>query len=264
MSSKDRSGLIKKIEKYYEENREKSLYFYPLAVLYCEEGEDEKAYQILLEGLKHYPRYILALLKIADILIKEKRYESASAYLETVLNIQKNNTKAMNNLALVYENLGKYKESLKIYETLSEMEPDNEQLKSKILELAPLVKPADNDIDNLLEEINSSEGEKKEDVAESKSEDINNNNNRGDALSQEEIVLEDMPEVNLEDDGDEDDEEEEVVSVTLAKLYEKQGHIEEALKIYEKIVEKEPDNVEAKESLERIKNEMEKKDEKND
>lgn len=42
-------------------------------------------------------------------------------------------------------------------------------------------------------------------------------------------------------------------TITLGRLYEKQGHIKEAIEIYKKILEKEPNNQEAKEGLKRCK-----------
>ncbi len=269
MNSKDREALIKKIEKYYREHKGKSLYFYPLATLYYQENEKEKAYQTLLEGLQYYPRYVLALIKIAEILISDKKYEAALAYLETATSIQKYNTKALENLAFVYENLGKYEQASYAYEKILSIDPDNEKAKSKIVELASFVKPDANKIDELLNDVEGSIDSDMENsnriqdtneasLAQSSEESSDEHNNVDSA-----IKIEEVPTIELEDtDSKEAEESEEEVSVTLARLYEKQGYIDDARAIYKKILEKEPDNAEVQQALLELEN-TEKKNEEN-
>ncbi len=267
MSLRNRTVLIKKIEKYYEENKENSVYFYPLALLHIKNNEKEKAYQILLEGIQRYPRYVLALLKIAEILIDEKKYKAALAYLETILQIQKDHTKALKLLALVYEQLKDYEKALKYYEILLELEPNNETVKSKIIELAPMIKPQTDNIEEILNELQDGEAnietkeENTEQVSKTIAQDVN-------IEVSEDINIDEIPQINLEEteptdnkeyeENSEDEnmetnaEEEEEATITLAKLYEKQGYIEDAIKTYKKILEKEPDNLEAKNELEKL------------
>ncbi len=260
MKSKDAKGLIKRIEKYYEEHRGKSLYFYPLAVLYYQQNEKDKAYQILLDGLRYYPRYVLALVKIAEILIEDNKYEAALAYLETATSIQKYNIKALKHLAFVYEKLSRYEDAINVYNRILSITPKDEQVKSKIVELAPMVQPDVDNIDKLIENV------------ETIKEKTENDSDKNDSLSflndihketkEETVNMENIPEVNLEEDDTAEEPEEEIASVTLARLYEKQGYIEDAIEVYKRILEKEPDNMEVQEALERLEN-MEKKDEKN-
>lgn len=251
MNSKDRDVLIEKIEVYYEKNKDKSLYFYPLAVLYCQKNEKEKAYQILLEGLQHHPRYILALIKIAEILMKENKYEAALAYLETAVNIQRFNTKALEYLALAYKKLGKYDDAVKTYEKILTVEPNNEKVKSEMVEIAPMIKPNEDSIDDLVQDLkgDSENTEAKESGIEiDEEEDLVTDKKSMNS----DIDIANMPEIDLEGDDSVEDSEE-VPTVTLAKLYEKQGYIEDAAKIYNKLLEKEPDNMEVKKALERLK-----------
>jgi tetratricopeptide (TPR) repeat protein len=260
MKSKDREALIKRIEKYYKEHIGKSLYFYPLAVLYHQQNKKEKAYQILLEGLQYYPRYVLALIKIAEILIEDGKYEAALAYLETASSIQKYNTKALKYLALSYEKLDRHEDALEIYKKILSIDPNDNKAKSKIIELAPMVKPDVDKLDSLIEEVSEEKtiNKERQDVEidlessgiDTKQEDFKKD---GDTVNIEEI-----PEVDLEGDDNADDGEEEA-SVTLARLYEKQGYIDDAVRVYKKILEKEPDNMEVLEALSRL----EKKDEEN-
>ena len=207
--------LIQRLETYYDKHKNKSLYFYPIALLYFKNKEYDKAYQILIEGLKVYPRYALALLLVGKILVMEKNYEAALAYLETAVNIQRNNTQALKLLAECYEKTGKLKLASEIYEKLLLLE-DKEEYKSKIVELAGKIKPDEEDLSELVEEIS----EEKEEI----------------------------PQIELEEDADDEEE----ATITMAKLYEKQGYINDAIEIYKKILKKEPDNIEAKESLDRL------------
>ncbi len=269
MNSKDRDVLIGKIEAYYKKNKGKSLYFYPLAVLYCQKNEKEKAYQILLEGLQYKPRYVLALLKIAEILIEENKYEAALAYLETAANIQKFNTKVLDYLALAYEKLGKYGDAIKVYEDIVAIEPDNEKAKSKMVEIAPMIKPPKDSIDDLMQDLEGSveNTDAKKERAENLAEVEELKGASADEKNADsEIDIKNMPEIDLEGDNDDSigEESEEIPTVTLARLYEKQGYIEDAVKIYNKVLEKEPDNMEAKKALERIKSARENNNEKTD
>jgi tetratricopeptide (TPR) repeat protein len=273
VNSKDRSTLIRKIEKYYKDNEGKSLYFYPLALLYLQNNEKEKAYQVLIDGIQYFPRYSLALVKIAEILINEQKYKASLAYLETALEIQKNNSQALKYLALVYENLKDYEKAIKTYEKILEMEPANETVKSKIIELAPFVKPKTDNIEELMDvfEEDKPEAEKEpenHDILENV-EDIKIDAKEGsseDSKTDSKITIDTIPHLDLESDNDTDeerqqeDQESEEASITLAKLYEKQGYMEDAVKIYKRVLEQEPDNTEAMEAITRLQN-LEAKDE---
>ena len=258
MKSKKNEALIRKIEKYYKENIGRSLYFYPLAVLYYEQNEKDKAYQILLEGLQHYPRYVLALVKIAEILIEDNKYEAALAYLETATSIQKYNTKALRYLALTYEKLSRYEDALEVYKKILSIDYNDENAKSKIVELAPMVKPDVDNIDSLIEETekNLEADEKSSNGSESLIEE--KISDPDDLLKNDvaqEVNIENIPEIDLEDESSANSEqEEEPASVTLARLYEKQGYIDDAIEVYKKLLEKEPDNMEVQEALTRLQN----------
>ncbi len=209
--------LAEKIEKYYKKRARKSVYFYPLAVFYFNNKQFDKAYQILLDGLQHYPRYAIALVKIGEILASEGNYDSAIAYLETAANIQKDNTKALELLAQCYEKSSMPDKAQMVYEKLVDLTNDN-KYKEKLLQLAPKVKPTENDLEKITEQIQNTE--------------------------------KDIPTIELEE------EEEEQATITLARLYEKQGYVNDAIETYKKILKKEPDNIEAKEALERLLNDV--------
>ena len=223
----------KRLEKYYKDNAERSVYFYPLAVYYLNNKQYERAYEILLEGIQKFPRYALALVKIGEVLFEQGSYESALAYLETAINIQKDNVPALKFIALCYEKMEKFDKALKIYERLVEL--GDEESKDKMIELVSRVKVESDEIENLVEDLDSKD---------------------------EEIPTIDLNDSEESDDDatvevdSEDDTAEEEATITLAKLYEKQGYINDAIDTYKKIIEKEPDNIEAKEALERLLNDV--------
>ena len=207
---------VKRIEKYYRSRKERSLYFYPLAAYYFNTKKYDVAYQILLDGIQKFPRYCLALLKIGEILVNEGNYESAVFYLETAVNIEKTCEPALKLLALCYEKTGRLEKAKAIYERLVFL--GNEDAKTKLVELAGRLKPKKEEIESIVEELGTG-GE--------------------------------IPKIELEEE-----EEEEEATITLAKLYEKQGYINDAIDVYKKILKKEPDNVEAKEALDRLLNDV--------
>ncbi|HHS48805.1 MAG TPA: tetratricopeptide repeat protein, partial [Desulfurella acetivorans] len=131
--------IIKKVEKYYK-SKEVSLFFYPLACLLYESGAKEEAFDLLVEGVAKFPRYLLALIKIAQILIDEEKYEAAESYLETVLNINNSNVLAWELLALSYEKQNKIEQAINAYEKLLVLDP-SPKVKSKLLSLASSYTP---------------------------------------------------------------------------------------------------------------------------
>ena len=216
-------SVVRRIEKYYKETKESSVYFYPMAVYYYNNKQYDKAYEILLEGIQRFPRYSLALMKIGEILYKQGSYESALAYLETAVNIQKGCVPALKLLASCYEELGKFDKALETYERLVGL--GDEDSKVKLVELAARIKPKEEELEELVGDL------------------------------QEEKVI---PKIELEDTENEtetlENEEDDEATITLAKLYEKQGYINDAIDTYKKILEREPDNAEAKEALDRLLN----------
>jgi len=238
MNQKSRKKLINKLEHYYTKNAKSSVYFYPLAVLYYDSDEKEKAYQILEEGLKLFPRYVLALIKISQILIEDAKYNVALSYLETALNIQKSNTVALKYMAELYGKIEQHDKELDCYEKIASINGD-EDAKSKVVELAGKVNSADS-IDTLSESLEN-EDTAKELVIKNPSENISLTKNEN---------TEEIPTIELEDE--EYKEEEEEATITLAKLYEKQSYIEDAIATYKKILQKDPENTEAKSNLERL------------
>jgi len=217
-----------RLEKYYKRRKGSSVYFYPLAIYYFSNKQYDKAYEILLDGIQRFPRYALALMKIGEILYNQGSYESALAYLETAINIQRDNIPALKLLASCYEELGKFNKALEIYERLVGL--GDEGSKEKLVELAARVKPKGGELEELIEDL----GESSEEIPRIE-------------LEETEAEVENL---GVEDEGEEE------ATVTLAKLYEKQGYINDAIDTYKKILEKEPDNAEAQESLSRLLNDV--------
>ena len=218
--------VARRLEKYYRERKGKSVYFYPLAVYYFNNGQYDKAYEILLDGIQKFPRYALALSKIGEILYNQGSYESALAYLETAVNIQKSCVSALKLLSSCYEELGKFDKALEVYERLVGL--GNEDSKGKLVEIAAKVKPKEEELEELI----------------------------GDLGDKEEIPKIELEETESGSESLENEDEEDRATVTLAKLYEKQGYIKDAIDTYKKILDEEPDNAEAKEALDRLLNKI--------
>ncbi len=213
--------IAERIERYYKKKPKDSVYFYPLAAYYYNKKQFDKAYQLLLEGIQRFPRYHLALSKIGELLAEEGNYESAIAYLETAVNIQKNSEPALKLLAMCYEKTGKYNKAQEIYERLAEL--GDSEAGSRLIEMASKIKPKEKGIESLVGNFDG---------------------------------VEEIPKIELEEveEPQKDEEDIDEATITLAKLYEKQGYINDAIETYRKIIEREPDNVEAKVALEKLLN----------
>jgi tetratricopeptide (TPR) repeat protein len=242
--------IIKKVEKYYK-SKKVSLFFYPLACLLYESGAKEEAFDLLVEGVAKFPRYLLALIKIAQILIDEEKYEAAESYLETVLNINNSNVLAWELLALAYEKQNKIEQAINAYEKLLILDP-SPKVKSKLLSLASFytpnvekvkenlaqnmklerpLKPKETDTSDIviLDVEKPVETKKQEETAQN--------------LEQNKpIVFEDIPTIDLEEDD----------QLNIAKLYVEQGYIEDAKNLYKEILTRNPQNEQAKLALEAL------------
>ncbi|MGB9755251.1 MAG: tetratricopeptide repeat protein [Desulfurella sp.] len=241
--------LIKKIEKYYK-SKQLSLFFYPLACLLYESGAKEEAFDLLIEGVAKFPHYLLALIKIAQILMDEEKYEAAESYLETVININNSNSLAWELLANVYEKQGKIEAAVNAYEKLLVLNP-SPKIKSKLLSLAPVYTPSVEKVTETIQQTPVFETQKiKKEVAIDKDIvifDVENLSERPQTekeLPMQEnsktIVFEDIPTIDLEEDD----------QLNIAKLYMEQGYVEDAKNLYNEILTKNPQNKEAKQALE--------------
>ncbi len=239
--------LIKKIEKYYT-SKKSSLYFYPLACLLYEAGEKEKAFDLLVEGISKFPQYLLALIKIAQILIDEEKFEAAEGYLETALQINNANILAWELLAYVYEKQGKTEQAINALEKLLVLDPSS-KTKSKLLSLATVYTPS---IEKVKEEIveldQKQQTEQTPPVSDIIVLDVDNSTDAIKANIETKqdkdkpIEFEDLPVIDLEEDD----------QLNIAKLYVEQGYIEDAKNLYTEILAKNPHNTQAKQALEAL------------
>ncbi len=252
--------LIKKIEKYYK-SKQSSLFFYPLACLLYESGAKEEAFDMLIEGVSKFPHYLIALIKIAQILINEEKYDAAESYLETVLNINNANVLAWELLADIYEKQGKIEEAVKIYEKIIILNPSR-KAKSKLLSFASVYKPDIEKVKGINEQVSLSNTQTIEPKMATDDGTIDDtiildldNDVKGNEMSQTEdkevlpeqeqnnpLIFEDIPTIDLEEDD----------QLNIAKLYIEQGYIEDAKNLYKEILSRNPQNKEAKLALEAL------------
>lgn len=235
--------LIENIKRYYK-SKTLSLFFYPLACLLYEEGSKEEAFDILIEGASKFPKYSLALIKIAQILLDEEKYLTAQAYLETAININNANNLAWELLAKVFEKQNKIEQAIACYEKLLILDPSL-KIKSKILALAAQYKPSLEQVTSIPLQPSQNAEKLQSDVLilnvdENSSQ--NNQINIADEFGDTKIKFEEIPTIDLEEDD----------QLNIAKLYVEQDYLEDAKNLYKEILEKNPQNQEAKKALEEL------------
>ncbi|OSS42297.1 TPR repeat [Desulfurella amilsii] len=243
-------NLIKKIEKYYK-SKQSSLFFYPLACLLYESGAKEEAFDLLVEGVAKFPHYLLALIKVAQILIDEEKYEAAESYLETALNINNSNVLAWELLAVSYEKQNKIEQVINAYEKLLVLNP-SPKIKSKLLSFASFYTPSVEKVkENLAQTTNiqtplkSKETDANDIVildVEKPGETTQQGKDPHNLEQNKPIVFEDIPTIDLEEDD----------QLNIAKLYVEQGYIEDAKNLYKEILTRNPQNRQAKIALEAL------------
>jgi tetratricopeptide (TPR) repeat protein len=225
--------------------------FVPLAEEYLKAGMLEEAVQVLTDGLKKHPDFLVARVTLGKIYFQQGKFAEAKQELEAVVTVNPDNLAALRKLALLYR---------------------QDKLLDKARHCCDLLlaaNPKDAEIQQLLQELNAAqpkEGQVEMSVAAPKL-DLS----RGSAAEQAMELIDEPPKstpgpsqtaesvpfqpalppesidsatsqkmTGKPDAGE--DAPEELVSPTLAQLYLRQGHYDQAVRVYDELLRREPNN----------------------
>ncbi len=231
----------------------KSVVFAPLADAYRKAGMLDDAFRVCTDGLKYHPDHTGGRVVLGRIYFEKGLYEEARLELENALRLSPENIVARKLLGEIYFIQGDQKRALEEFDRVLFLNPGDKEVSERI---------------RLLKELPG--GEEKHEVAVKKEEeevgDLGGEMEGELVVNEEGLVLQ-IPEEEKEDisaDGfviksaEEifEEDREEICTLTLAEIYRQQKLYDKAIEVYEKLLKKEPDNIEIRTRYESLLKEL--------
>ncbi len=195
--------------------------FVPLAEEYIKAGMMEEAAQVLVDGLKKHPEFFGARVALGRVYFEQRKFKEAKVELEQVLKASPDNLVALKKLSTIYRMEGERDKARRCCEMLL---ADN---------------PKDAEARKLLDELTAAD---KSDAASMQIADPPFEIERGTRQSPPVPSVPEPPAAQAAQEPAEDDAPEELVSPTLAQLYLRQGHYAQAVRVYDQLLRREPQN----------------------
>jgi tetratricopeptide (TPR) repeat protein len=129
--TKARELLIQALEKRSD---------YPEAILFLgtleeKEGNTEKAIEYLKELVKINPFSVDYRFQLGRLYYNQNKYDEASQQFEIAIQLFPSHSNSLYSLALIYEKQGDINKAIEYFTKVSELNPDNEEIKNKIKSL---------------------------------------------------------------------------------------------------------------------------------
>jgi tetratricopeptide (TPR) repeat protein len=236
----------------------KSRLFYPLAEEYLKSNMVEGAVQVLTDGLQQHPELSSARVTLGKVYFEQGKFDEAKVELEQVLKSHPNNLIALRKLAVIYRRHGEWDKATRCCETvLADNAKDAEatQLLQDIESARAQAAAREQAID--LSGLERSESRpltaEPPKTAPAPAPTGKTKEAAGESVWSLEVpteVIERKPAAPPSPPAtppaqvvrEEDEAPEELVSPTLAQLYLRQGHYEQAVRVYDELLRKEPNN----------------------
>ncbi|MDH3255280.1 MAG: tetratricopeptide repeat protein [Acidobacteriota bacterium] len=263
MTENPQSGSLEDLERRWGAERSPQLTLH-LAETYRRSGDRSRAVEVLVQGLEHHPKHVAARVALGRFLLEDGRIAGAVEALEAVVTEDPSHLVANKLLVSASLELGEFdqaRDRLALYSVLNTSDPDVEILERRILdaetgalERAPSSVPseASSGVTSHLEDAIDDGSAVQPDGNAAREGDpfstvwvgLDESSYRS-ALAAEGIFLQARLEtVSVEESRDAAE------TVTLGQLYLDQGHTSEAERIFRAILERDPDNDDARAGLE--------------
>lgn len=201
--------------------------FVPLAEEYIKAGMMEEATQVLIDGLKKHPEFFGARVALGRVYFEQCKFREAKVEFEQVLKASPDNLVALKKLSMIYRRDG-----------------EREKAK-KCCDMLLIANPKDAETKKLLEELTAADTSEaiSMKVADPPFEVERSAHDSSPVPSAPEPPPAPMaPPDPMAPARAEDDAPEELVSPTLAQLYLRQGHYAQAVRVYDELLRREPQN----------------------
>ncbi len=121
--------LIKTCRRLIELGKDEADIYYDIAKSYYDTGDYDGATKILSKISEEYLYHIPTLNLQKEILKKKEQWELIIPICETILKVNPSDIEAYIDIALSYEKLGKYEDSLKFLKNATKIDPNNDKIK---------------------------------------------------------------------------------------------------------------------------------------
>lgn len=219
----------------------------------------DEAEKILREGLEKHPDYLSAWVSLGRVLAAQQQFDDAVKVLMEGLALDPQNVVTARLLADCHYERRDPVESIKKYKLVRALLPTDEEVAERIALLEAII-VGDRDWDGSdAKETGEAPADAERDLTEEPASPAelpsleDHRSQGGVALDEtpgpDHDQLEDRAELTEGNEG-ESEAEEDRPTVTMGNLYAEQGHLDEARRIFEKVLERDPDNEEARARLE--------------
>ena len=235
------SASLSKLEKICAKNPT-SILFARLAEGYLQKDQVKRAFEICRQGLRYRPSYVAGHLVMGKCHLVSERFEEARAEFQKVLQLDPDHVAAFWHLGQIDLKMGWDDLALQNFECAFVLDPFNQELADQIRSLQNEESELEGDV--------REEGESKEDdsavesdvEADSDAEEID----QGLATLVREVGQTQGEKASGKEMAGP------VATVTLAELYVQQGLVRQAVDTLERVLEKEPENSQARDRLETL------------
>ena len=217
-----------------------SILFARLAEGYLQQGQVKRAFEICRQGLRYRPSYVAGHLVMGKCHLVSERFEEARAEFQKVLQLDPDHVAAFWHLGQIDLKMGWDDLALRNFECAFALDPFNQELADQIGSLQNEGSELEGDVreDGDSEDDSAVESEGS-DEAESDAGEIG----QGLATLVREVEQTQGEKANGKEMAGP------IATVTLAELYVQQGLVREAVDTLERVLEKEPENRQARERL---------------
>lgn len=257
----------------------RSRVFAPLAEAYRGLGMVEKAFEILREGIKHHPDYVMGYLGLASCYADEEEWTNVYSTLRPFVSKNRDNLRLQKVFAKACLNINHHDEALETYKYILFLNPNDSESSEMVSELEESF--SSNYVLGDEKDDDGEEGKKRFDLESLSSDpiyddevegwetiDLSSRRDEKDEKQKESDWTQERFEIEKEEsvaksymhfENESTDQIEEdlkttpVITHTLVDLYCSQGHIEKAIEVLEKILELNPDDTKTLAKLEEVK-----------
>ena len=237
--------------------------FYPLAEEYLKNSMLEEAVQVLTDGLTRHPDFFSARVSLGKAYFQQGKLPEAQKEFEEVLKGHPDNLMALKKLAMIYRHEGQVEQAKQCCQALLAANAKDAEITKLMQELGTLASKESMAVD--LVSVNAGGGQftqgevdlpvsEPEDEFGVKTEPMFDLSELSRSVPEIEVissvpsapidppVAKAAPPAPPQADQDDDAAPEELVSPTLAQLYFRQGHYEQAIRVYDQLLRREPNN----------------------
>jgi len=262
---------IKYLEKKLQDNPQ-SILFARLADSYLKAERIDDALRVCEEGVRRYPHYVTGHLILGKCYLAKGLYDQAEKEFKRVLLFDPKHLSAHKHIGDLMKKIGWENTYEMSYRRIARIDPLDENVRAVLREIESEKKKAEEHtpLEQRMEE-KEVPGPEKPEVEEKPSEEEKKFSYILDDIFKDEIIDESKPPTPTPEKSDEirierpeeeipskpSPDREPIVTPTLGEIYAAQGHFDKAIRVYEILISKNPDNETYRQRIEELRRKLE-------